>query len=429
MRQQLTPYCVRTILTPSGERLAVLLARHSGIPLFEPTIWAVAELRARNLASNTIRQALRSLLFLYIVLDRQKIDLSRRLAEGRFLDPGEIEQIVGMCKSTLTATVEAPPGQTEFRQKKVLSLEKARMAMTRRKLGTDVDPGTTAIRLNYIREFLAWRMNEAILRAPASARPNLMVLMDLTEKTFQNKTPQPTGRNHMSQRLGLDVEAQALLLRVIDPASLDNPWGSTHTKVRNALIMQMLINLGVRRSELLGVRIKDISTQGNEIKILRRPDDKDDPRLYEPNAKTRDRLLAVSPDLYQRIRDYLSLRRTIRGARRHGFLLVANGTGAPLSISEFNRLFHPLQSVSPLLQYLIPHLLRHTFFENLCEDLDKNGVPVEEWAPILRRLGGWSDTSATPLRYTKRYAQGRANEAMLSMQRELKFNMKAPRDE
>lgn len=421
MRQQQSPFCVRTILTSSGERLPVLLFRQSGIPLFDPIVWSVTELRSRHVASNTILQALRSLIFLYIALDQKKIDLGQRLSEGRFLGPDEIEDIVRICKSTLTASIAPPPSQIESCPRKVLSLEKARMAMTRRKLGTDVEPGTTAIRLNYIREFLMWHMNQAILRAPASARPNLMVLRDITENTFKNKTPQPTGRNHMSQRLGLDAEAQTFLLRVSEPSSPDNPWGSIHTKVRNALIIQSLLELGIRRSELLGVRIKDISTQGHEIKILRRPDDKDDPRRYEPNAKTRDRLLSLSPNLFQQIRDYLSLRRTIPGARRHDFLVVANGTGAPLSVSEVNRLFHPLQAMSPMLRYLIPHLLRHTFFENLCEDLDKNGVPVEEWEPILRRLGGWSDTSSTPRLYTKRYTQRKANEAMLSMQRSLKM--------
>jgi integrase len=414
--KQHSPFRVKTILTPSGERLPVLLSRQSGIPLFDPTVWTVAELRGRHVASNTILQALRSLVFLYITLDRRKIDLSQRLVEGNFLTYEEIEEIVRVCKSTLASCIDVTSDITVLPPRKILSLEKARMSMTRRKLATDVDPATAAIRLNYIRQYLVWRMEVAILRVPASARTNLLALREIIENTFKNQTPQVTGRKHISQRMGLDAEAQALLIRVIDPDSLDNPWGSAHTKVRNALIVRSLLELGVRRSELLGVRIKDISAQGHEIKILRRPDDKDDPRLYEPNTKTRDRLLALSPELFQRIRDYIYLRRTMPGARRHDFLLVANGTGAPLSKSEFNRLFHPLQAVSPMLQYVIPHLLRHTFCENLCEDLDKNRVPAEEWEPILRQLGGWSDTSTTPRRYTKRFAQRKANEAILSMQ-------------
>lgn len=69
MCQQLSPYCVRIVLTADGERLPVLLSREDGIPIFDPTVWSISELRGRQVASNTILQALRSLVFLYLVLD------------------------------------------------------------------------------------------------------------------------------------------------------------------------------------------------------------------------------------------------------------------------------------------------------------------------------------------------------------------------
>lgn len=422
----MSPYFIKTILTSIGERLPVLIARESGIPLFDVAVWTVSELRGRHVASNTILQALRSLVILFIILDRKKIDLSQRLNENRFLDKSEIDEIVIACSYTLESNFHTQ-NQPEHRQRKVTSVEKVRMSMTRNKLATDVEPGTISIRLNYIREFLIWRINTAILKASAITRSELLIFREITEKIFTNKTPRPNGRNHIYQRMGLPDESQKLLLLTIDPTNSDNPWGTSHTKIRNALIISCLISLGIRRSELLGLRIKDIDTQGQSIKILRRPDDKDDPRLYEPNAKTRDRLLPLQNNLFQKIRDYLSVRRKIIGARQHDFLLIANGSGSPLSISELNRLFHPLQMMFNEFFYLSPHVLRHTFFENLCEDFDRNRVPIEEWEPMLRRLGGWGDTSSTPQRYTKRYTQRRANEAMLSMQQSL--NMKANRNE
>jgi hypothetical protein len=146
MCQQLSPYCVRITLAANGERLPVLLSRADGIPIFDPTVWAISELRGRQVASNTILQALRSLIFLYLALDRQKIDLKQRLAEGQLLTSGEIEEIVRICKSTLAAILE-PPNKIKPHQKKILSLERVRMAMTRRKVASDVDPNTAAIRL------------------------------------------------------------------------------------------------------------------------------------------------------------------------------------------------------------------------------------------------------------------------------------------
>lgn len=419
----MSPYFIKTILTSIGERLPVLISRPSGMPLFDVAVWTVSELRGRHVASNTILQALRSLVFLFIVLDRKKIDLSQRLNESRFLDKSEIEEIITACSSTLESILNTQ-NKPEPRQRKVTSLEKVRMSMTRNKRATDVEPGTISIRLNYIREFLIWSLNTAILKATVSTRSDLLNLREITEKIFTNKIPHPTGRNHIYQRMGLPAESQDLLLLAVDPASPGNPWGTAHTKIRNALIVRCLLSLGIRRSELLGIRIRDIDIQGQSIKILRRPDDKYDPRLYEPNAKTRDRLLPLQNDLFQQIRNYLSVRRKIIGARQHDFLLVANGSGSPLSISELNRLFQPLQKMEPEFFYLSPHVLRHTFFENLCEDFDRNRVPVEEWEPMLRRLGGWGDTSSTSQRYTKRYTQRRANEAMLSMQQRLNMNGK-----
>jgi hypothetical protein len=134
MRQQLSPFWVKTVLASNGERLPVLLHRDTGIPVFDAVLWVVSSLRNKGHASETITQALRSLSLLYIVLKRNSIDLTARLAKGEFLDPSEIELVVNASKSTLASSV----GSLNFDdsttpQKKVLPLEKARMAMTRTK--------------------------------------------------------------------------------------------------------------------------------------------------------------------------------------------------------------------------------------------------------------------------------------------------------
>jgi hypothetical protein len=45
----------------SGERLPILVSR-SGLPLFDPTLYVLAELRARNRSGATIEQALRAIM-------------------------------------------------------------------------------------------------------------------------------------------------------------------------------------------------------------------------------------------------------------------------------------------------------------------------------------------------------------------------------
>lgn len=413
-------FLVKLIRASDGERLPVLLRRDSGLPVFDAVIWVVSSLRGKGHASATIAQALRSVLILYLVLEREGIDLNERLRRGCFLDPSEIEAISTACKQSTASNQESfALGKNGTSQSRVISLEGARMQMKGRRSSSEVDSSTTAIRLGYIREFLMWRINTEILRAIAKERPNLAALRDLTEQEFKNKAPAVTGRNAIHQRSGLDSAATRVLLDVIKPNHPQNPWLNTFSRKRNELIVRGFLELGVRRSEFLGMRIRDISTQGDEIYILRRPDDKDDPRLDEPNTKTRDRLLPISADLFQLFKEYLLLRRE-QMRRPHDFLLISNGTGNPLSKSGINRLFEPLREVSQLLTVVVPHVLRHTFFETLCEDLDKNGMAASEMMGILVQLGGWAERSSSPEKYTKRYVQRKARAAGRSMQESLR---------
>lgn len=415
-------FFIKIIRASNGERLPVLVRRDSGLPVFDAVLWVVSSLRAKGHASATITQALRSIIVLYLVLEREGIDLNERLGTGGFLNPSEIEAISRACKQPLAScqnSFNLDEGDTP--QRRVVSLEGVRMQMTTsRSPSSEVGPSTTAIRLGYIREFLMWRINTEILRATPKARPNLAALRDLTEQELKNKAPAVTGRSTLHLRTGLDGEATRVLLDVIKPNHPQNPWSNTFSKKRNELIVRGFLELGVRRSEFLGVRIRDIGTRGDEISILRRPDDKDDPRLNEPNTKTRDRILPISAGLFQIIKQYLLLRRDQAG-RSNDFLLIANGTGKPLSKSEINRLFIPLRDVSPLLKDVGPHVLRHTFFENLCEDLDKNGMTDYEMIDFLVHLGGWTESSSSPKRYTRRYVQRKANAACRSMQESLKI--------
>jgi integrase len=249
-------------------------------------------------------------------------------------------------------------------------------------------------------------------------RADILELGKLVDNAIREKTPRTTG-NSKGERLGLTVEAQQLLLQVIEPNHPLNPWASPHAKERNALIVHMLLELGVRRGELLGVRTSDIRARSQEVNIELRPDDKDDPRLYEPNGKTKDRILALSAQLLRRIASYVQgARYDIKPARKNPFLLVAS-TGQPLSISGFNKLFSPLQDSTPELKMVIPHLMRHTFNDNMVDELEKSGMEDAKVKESLRRINGWSDTSDMPLKYTKRSGEAKAKAAHRRYQEKL----------
>ncbi|HEY0938803.1 MAG TPA: site-specific integrase [Steroidobacter sp.] len=423
MRKQISPFAVRQVCFPSGERLPMLCSRASGLPLFEPTLYALTELRARNRSAATIQQALRSIMVLYLALDRLGIDLADRLGQGKLLEAGEIEEIVRACRLPLPAFTSEEAGQP-LRRSTVVSLERVRMRSPAVETA-DVDPGTAAIRLHYIRGYLKWRVDTQLLKLSGSQRgaayAHLRSTADVVHRALEERTPASRSRNLTGQRQGMSEEALARVLEVIKPDYPDNPWKGEHARERNALIVRWFIDLGLRRGELLGVKIPNINFQGNEVLIERRADDPDDPRINQPNAKTYDRLLPLSDELTRLTHRYITgHRRAKEGSRKHTFLFVAVATGAPLTLSSLNKVFVVLRRKCPdLPDDLSPHVLRHTWNDHFSEIMDQQGVSEETEKKMRSRLMGWSETSGTAAIYTRRHVQRKAREVSLAMQRKL----------
>ena len=109
----MSEYRVKVVRLASGERLP-LLVDELGTPLFSPTLFAVTELRMRNLASNTISNAMRSLQLFVSFLERESIDLIERFTEGGVLKLYEIETLVEACRRPLEAISDV--GGSDTRQ-------------------------------------------------------------------------------------------------------------------------------------------------------------------------------------------------------------------------------------------------------------------------------------------------------------------------
>lgn len=415
----MTKFWIKTVLMETGERFPLLVSENG--PAFEPTSFALSQLRGRNLATNTILQATRAVMVLQVILDRHGIDLNKRIEQGQLLTLGEIDLLVSDSKLEMTELNKEPDHLTSTKSRKVTSLEKVRLNLTRTRAPGAVDHNTVVIRLTYIRQYLNWYVKVRALQQTSDLKKMSFILElgEMVNDAINERTPNSRGRNANGERHGLGEAEQKLLLNLIEQDHPRNPWGTYHAKKRNALIIHLLIELGARRGELLGIRLNDINAQKQEILLARRPDDKDDPRLCEPNGKTFERLLTLSPQLLRRIRDYSNgARYSIPQARKHPFLIVAS-TGAPLSISGFNKLFKPLQDSIPELDQVVAHLLRHTFNDNMSVELEEAGMDgVQVWKSLLR-LNGWSDNSKMPARYTKASTERKARAAHRSMQEKL----------
>jgi integrase len=411
------------VVFQSGERFPVLLDRNTGMPLFEPCLFIVTQLRACNRASATLEQAGRAVMVFCLFLEQRGIDLDARLLQGNFLDLGEIDDLARFCRTSSAALDrETEPRPLSMdRAPKVLSAESVRMM--HRSAASEVKPGTTSIRLRYIREYVRWLVTHRLLKSGQTSPldPGLVHSMELALAVLRERTPRPLGRNSIGPREGLSPEELAQLQQVIDVACAENPWTVAHVRERNALIVHWLLALGVRRGELLGVRMEDINFQTNEVLIARRADDPTDPRRHQPNTKTHGRLLSLEEGLAQRTHRYiLGARRQFVQARKHGFLFVANGSGAPLTLDALNKLFVALRNhCVGLPETLSPHQLRHTWNDSFSELMDRRNIPEEKEHKMRSRLMGWSETSKTAATYTKRHVRKKAREASLALQQQL----------
>lgn len=414
-------YCVRNLVFESGERFSLLVDKTTGIPLFEPTLFALTVLRAKNRASDTIAQVNRSIKVAKQTLDHHGIDLDARLAEGRILATHEIDSFLSIC-SMRQSDIDALPANevgSATASRRVASLESARMKATTAATEERVKRSTAGIRFYYGGAYIVWHARRRLLDLGLNHSTRAGLADALKELTQALDSRAPGGdRDSIHQRMGLTEAQTAQLLKVVDPTSDDNPWRGSHIRDRNFLIVMWLLNLGIRKGELLGIRISDVNFQSNEVLIARRPDEKTDPRKYQPKTKTNDRLLGLSEDLSALTRRYiLKYRKAQGGSKKHPYLFVANGTGAPLTLVAVNKVFQQLRAKCPgLPDELTPHQLRHTWNDRFSEEMDLRRIdPVDEERQRAYQMG-WKSGSKSAKTYTRRHVVRESTKAARSLQ-------------
>jgi len=411
---------VRFLKFDNGERFPQLIRNIDGQPLFSPTVYATSILRGRCSASKTIEYHLRSIMHLYTWAAGRQIDIDQRMRTGNYLTLVEVVSLVQAArlpyKNLLAERVEEVKATGSL---KLRSLERYRATAPIEKIN-QVDNATVATRIAYMLEYLDW----LTLLHLSNVTPLERAKYDVARKQMltQLDARKPSVSQRSGTRMGLTKEIQTKLINCLRPAASDNPWHDPGIQIRNELLVAMLMSLGIRRGEELGITIDRIDLRKNEVRIIRNADDPGDPRTYEPNTKTKDRDLPLEPGLAEMIMHYVStVRSKVPGARKHKFLFVAHDTGRPMSFSAFTKVFSSLRSRVPgLPKDLSAHILRHTWNDRFSELMDEKGAAEPDDEIKLRSyLMGWSETSGTASVYTRRWTKKKAQETSLKLQRRL----------
>jgi integrase len=230
------------------------------------------------------------------------------------------------------------------------------------------------------------------------------------------------ARSTGEPREGLRAEQRQRLLEAITPGHPENPW-EPEVQNRNQLVVRLLYELGMRRGEVLCLRVGDVklTADGALLTVVRRPQDPDDPRQPKPQVKTLGRELLIGVTLRDLFVGYLADRRTLPGARRHPFLFVSGTNGAPLSVWSMTKMFKALRERVPgLSEELSAHVLRHDWNDRFSEMSDRAAPARTEIDATKEERArayamGWSNP-ATATRYTKRWTREAANKRSLDMQ-------------
>jgi integrase len=276
---------------------------------------------------------------------------------------------------------------------------------------------TQYMRLTTIAKYLKWFANHMISR-PSLADYNRIRSV---ETQIMSRRPSRKGRNKDEDRSLSDLQLEALF-EVIRIGSEYNPF-TPEIQRRNRLIVLLLYHLGIRGGELLNIKVSDIDFSKHQVKVLRRADEKDDPRVREPNVKTLERTLPISETLSRELHEYVTAdRRKVPNAKRNSFLFVTHklgpALGQPISKSGYHKVMAVVKAVSPTLSALAGHMLRHTWNRKFSEHMDSmDNPPSEERQEQIRSyLMGWKPGSGSAAHYNKRFRQEQANKAALALQ-------------
>ena len=144
---------------------------------------------------------------------------------------------------------------------------------------------------------------------------------------------------------------------------------------RNLLIVDTLYSTGIRRDELINIKLNDVFLSENLIKVL--------------GKRNKERLVPVLGNLNKRIKDYLSLRKEV--SLSSSYLFITN-KGKSIGPSLVYRVVKKYFSKVSTKVKTSPHVLRHSFATHMlnnCADINS-----------IKEIKGHSSLASTQI-YTK----------------------------
>jgi integrase len=380
------PFTVLRVVLENGERLPCLVDSATWLPVRVGTRWAVRHRRYR-VQSSTLVSNLRVLCRLYIwAKQTAEFDLDDFLTAGKVLDSRQIESLASELRSNTD--------------------------------GSPADTGAFDHRLSVVEDFLRWSLDSS---NRGGGHPLTIGRLSAERGRLHDifRSLRIGGRPANRIQPLEEHQIKAIRLAIGPQGSSSADWTfpevfAPHARLRNWLMFEVALELGIRRGELLKLRLDSLPRGANDgVLILRRPDDPNDSRPHEPAVKTAERAIPASRTLLCAIRAYLTYPPPLgRVSGKSPYLFVAR-SGAPLSSDRADDVIVAIgrhSGVAPLSW----HRLRHTWAETMAEVLADQPNGMDR----LVYLGGWKSPSSAS-RYIQRAIAKQATASVHEYQRKL----------
>ncbi len=149
-------------------------------------------------------------------------------------------------------------------------------------------------------------------------------------------------------------------------------FGEDFKGIRNRLVLDMLYQTGMRRSELIGLSIGSINREGKSVKVL--------------GKRGKERIIPLNDQMLAAVEQYLIIREKVVANNANEHLIVTEKGGAAYDKLIY-RIVNSYLSMVTTLDKKSPHVLRHTFATHMLN----RGADLN----AIKELLGHANLSAT----------------------------------
>lgn len=393
---------VSVVVVPGGGVRHVLSERETHLPKPAASLYE-AHLALKTDSHNTRVKELATFASLYAWAEAAKIDLDRELLTGQGLTAPQIR--------AFAASLREPRAQSNG----VVPLGK-------RQSINAVFRSASVICRWFIKQFASPPSGNQARRAI-----EIEMLLAAQKSAWKDVLIKVRKRSAASDLTDQEVAAIEQFLR---PENRSKAV-SESIAWRDYLMWRMAIEFGMRKSEILSMRLSDCPTRAAPyfkiVRIEERGDSYVDPRSNPPRPKTLSRDLGLLFDhtvFPKVVADYVSAYRytmvKVNGRRRkkfllpHDFLIIAE-SGEPLSQAAAADVTRAIKKGAGVDFHW--HLARHAFFNRAYEGVTGAASKEERQAKIedIVYWGGWENSRSLEI-YTKRARAQRARQALMVWQ-------------